>query len=70
MKAQALFKCMYQLKGVGLAAPQVGINERLIVVNAEGGKGKGKPAHELVMVNPKVTALSTVKLSNFPINTR
>ena len=59
MKAQALLKCMYQLKGVGLAAPQVGINERLIVVNAAGAKGKGIAAHELVMVNPKVTVRSS-----------
>lgn len=52
--AAALFKCMYQLKGVGLAAPQVGINQRLIVFNDLGCKGKGLPAHEVAMVNPKV----------------
>lgn len=46
---------MYLLKGVGLAAPQVGINERLVVINAEGDKGKGQAQHELVLVNPKVS---------------
>jgi peptide deformylase len=45
---------MYLMKGVGLSAPQVGINERLVVVNAEGARGKGQPEHELVLVNPKV----------------
>lgn len=45
---------MYLLKGVGLAAPQAGINERLVVINAEGGRGKGQTQHELALVNPKV----------------
>lgn len=46
---------MYLLKGVGLAAPQVGINECLVVMNAEGEKGKGMPQHELALANPKVS---------------
>ena len=54
-KARAMFKNMYLLKGVGLAAPQLGINERLIVLNDMGGKGKGNPKHELVLVNPEVS---------------
>ena len=54
-KARAMFKNMYLLKGVGLAAPQLGINERLIVLNDMGGKGKGNPTHELVLVNPEVS---------------
>lgn len=35
--------------GMGLAAPQVGLNLRLMVFNVEGVRGKGK---ELVLVNP------------------
>jgi peptide deformylase len=55
MKALGLFKSMYLLKGVGLSAPQVGLNERLIVLNPEGGRGKGNPKHEVAMINPKVS---------------
>lgn len=38
-------------EGVGLAAPQVGVNVRLMVYNPEGEKGKGR---EWILVNPKV----------------
>lgn len=37
--------------GVGLAAPQVGVNVRLMVYNPEGEKGKGK---EWILVNPRI----------------
>ena len=37
--------------GVGLAAPQVGVNVRLMVYNPEGEKGKGK---EYILVNPRI----------------
>ena len=39
-------------KGVGLAAPQVGINRRLFVVNASGD-----PADDLIIVNPELSDL-------------
>ena len=38
-------------QGVGLAAPQVGVNVRLMVYNPEGEKGKGQ---EWILVNPRV----------------
>ncbi len=38
-------------EGVGLAAPQVGVNVRLMVYNPEGEKGKGR---EWILVNPRV----------------
>jgi peptide deformylase len=37
--------------GVGLAAPQVGINVRLMVFNVEGVRGKGE---EMILVNPRI----------------
>ena len=37
--------------GMGLAAPQVGVNLRLMVFNVEGRRGWGE---ELVLVNPKI----------------
>ena len=40
---------------MGLAAPQVGINKRLMVYNAEGVRGLGK---EVVLCNPVVVEAS------------
>lgn len=38
-------------EGVGLAAPQVGVNVRLMVYNPEGERGKGR---EWILVNPRI----------------
>jgi len=40
---------------VGLAAPQVGVNQRLLVYNPEGVKGKGV---EVVLCNPVLVEAS------------
>ncbi len=49
---------MYEAKGVGLAAPQVGVNERLIVVDVtprEEGERRGPGAPGLVeLINPEI----------------
>ena len=47
-----MFETMYDAKGIGLAAPQVGISQRLIVVdvNDEGGTTLGPVA----LFNPRV----------------
>ena len=52
-----MFKLMYASRGVGLAAPQVGINQRLMVVNWEGDPGKSKS--ELVLCNPRIVEMSS-----------
>jgi peptide deformylase len=44
-----MFERMYASKGVGLAAPQVGLKKRILVLNATG-----EPASELVLVNPRI----------------
>ena len=41
-------------EGVGLAAPQVGVNVRLMVFNPTGDAGK--PEEEVVLVNPRVVS--------------
>ena len=43
----AMFERMKKSQGVGLAAPQVGLRRRILVVNESG-----KPDDELVLVNP------------------
>lgn len=46
---------MYQDNGVGLAAPQVGVNVRLMVCNETGERGRGQ---EMILVNPEIVAAS------------
>ncbi len=46
-----MFETMYEARGVGLAAPQVGVAKRLFVMDCSGGQD---PARKLVLVNPTV----------------
>jgi peptide deformylase len=46
-----MFDSMYAHKGVGLAAPQIGVSQRLAVVDVSAGED---PAQRLVMINPEV----------------
>ena len=48
--ADQMFALMREAKGVGLAAPQVGKNIRLFVMNATG-----KPEDDRVFINPVLT---------------
>mmetsp|Transcript_22675 Transcript_22675/g.34270 ORF Transcript_22675/g.34270 Transcript_22675/m.34270 type:complete len:236 (+) Transcript_22675:220-927(+) len=57
--AKEMFLVMYAAEGVGLAAPQVGINKRLMVYNESGDKKKW--LNEIVMVNPKIVEFSEAK---------
>ena len=44
-----MFDTMYAAKGVGLAAPQIGINLRLSVIDVLGDK-----SDQLVLINPEI----------------
>ena len=46
-----MFESMYQAKGVGLAAPQIGISKRLAVIDITF---KEKPSEKLVLANPEI----------------
>jgi len=46
---QAMFRRMYASKGVGLAAPQVGLKKRILVLNHTG-----EPGDELTLVNVQI----------------
>lgn len=54
--AKEMFLIMYAAEGVGLAAPQVGINKRLMVYNQSGDKTKW--LDETVLVNPRIVEYS------------
>ncbi|KAJ4729242.1 Peptide deformylase [Melia azedarach] len=50
-----MFDVMYKTDGIGLSAPQVGINVQLMVFNPAGERGEGE---EIVLINPKVNKYS------------
>ena len=48
-----MFETMYQARGVGLAAPQVGILKRLTVIDCSGGEGEAQPH---ILINPEIVS--------------
>jgi peptide deformylase len=46
-----MFESMYAAKGVGLAAPQIGISKRIAVIDITGGED---PAQKIVLINPEI----------------
>jgi peptide deformylase len=53
--AEDMLETMYSAPGIGLAAPQVGLNTRMIVVDVKGALGNPDPH---VFLNPVITASS------------
>ncbi|MGC3938778.1 peptide deformylase [Roseobacter sp. EG26] len=54
--ADDMLETMYHAPGVGLAAPQVGILQRLVVLDCV--KGENEPARPLIMFNPEIVSSS------------
>lgn len=54
-----MFQTMYAAEGVGLAAPQIGRSERIVVIDADPVKENFPECagRRLVLVNPEVTVL-------------
>ncbi|MGA2276177.1 MAG: peptide deformylase [Terracidiphilus sp.] len=46
-----MFETMYDGMGIGLAAPQVGVSKRLLVIDLSVGK---EPKDKLVLINPEI----------------
>jgi peptide deformylase len=46
-----MFESMYAAKGVGLAAPQIGISKKIAVIDTSNGE---READKLVIVNPTI----------------
>ncbi len=46
-----MFESMYAAKGVGLAAPQIGVGKRLAVIDISTGED---PAQKIVLINPEI----------------
>jgi peptide deformylase len=47
-----MFETMYAAKGVGLAAPQIGLSQRISVIDISVGEDETK---KLVLINPEIT---------------
>ncbi|MGA3028279.1 MAG: peptide deformylase [Bryobacteraceae bacterium] len=48
-----MFESMYAARGVGLAAPQIGIGKRISVIDTAVGQDEGE---KLVLINPEIVA--------------
>jgi peptide deformylase len=46
-----MFESMYAAKGVGLAAPQIGIGKRIAVIDTSSGED---PEARIVLINPEI----------------
>ena len=52
--ADAMLEAMYDAPGIGLAAPQVGVSRRLIVLDTSADEDVKQP---LVLINPEIVQL-------------
>ncbi len=48
-----MFESMYAARGVGLAAPQIGISRRIAVIDTSAGED---PSQRIVLINPEIIA--------------
>lgn len=55
-----MFESMYAAKGVGLAAPQIGVGKRVAVIDTTAGEGAGQ---KLVLINPEIIGREGSQLS-------
>ena len=46
-----MFESMYAAKGVGLAAPQIGVSRKIAVIDVSNGE---RPEDKLVLINPNI----------------
>src|SRR5579864_3916847 len=46
-----MFESMYAAKGVGLAAPQIGVSRKIAVIDISNAEN---PAEKLVLINPRI----------------
>ena len=54
--AKEMLQSMYAAKGIGLAAPQIGINKELLVIDVNF---EDEAANPLILINPEITDYGT-----------
>jgi peptide deformylase len=57
---EALYARMFESKGVGLAAPQVGLRRRILVLNEKGDRAR--PELDLTLINPRIVSRTGEKM--------
>lgn len=64
--AKQMLRLMYKCDGVGLAAPQVGVTKRMVVIDCdwcmEDENGRPKKKNPLVFINPEIVEHSEEKV--------
>src|SRR5262245_30425038 len=55
-----MFESMYAAKGVGLAAPQIGISKRIAVIDCSAGENS---AERIVLINPEIVGVEGAQTS-------
>jgi len=58
--ADDMLEAMYEAPGIGLAAPQVGVSRRLIVLDVSEKDGEKNP---IVMINPEIVRIGEERRS-------
>ncbi|MFZ4805311.1 MAG: peptide deformylase [Synechococcus lacustris] len=53
--AKEMLRSMYAARGIGLAAPQLGVNKQLLVIDLDPEEAATPP---LVLINPEITSTS------------
>lgn len=53
-----MFETMYHAEGIGLAAPQIGVSTRVLVVDLRRDDEDEDESHRVALVNPEVTWFS------------
>ena len=54
--AKEMLQSMYSAKGIGLAAPQIGISKELLVIDVNFEDSAAEP---LILINPEITGYGT-----------
>lgn len=49
-----MFKTMYAGKGIGLAAVQIGVDKRVVVLDIPGDPEEGIRGHKMALINPEI----------------
>ncbi|MEJ7605347.1 MAG: peptide deformylase [Bryobacteraceae bacterium] len=55
-----MFESMYAARGVGLAAPQIGIGRRIAVIDCSNGD---RPEEKIVLINPEIVRVEGAQVS-------
>ncbi len=53
-----MFETMYKNKGIGLAAPQIGVLKQIVVIDLQSEEDENASSKQYVFINPKIVSSS------------